>query len=129
MSWEKSGESPCLTRLPADLRSLDQLVERDRGVHGSLIVEVSRQEAIDDEPPVERQRAPGGAHQLEDRRRTICGNGIVEPGPLGDFVRLGHIFEQQKARHVGGRIEPVKPHVLARMLVRSRTTSRSSDAM
>ena len=78
-----------------------------------MVVKVARQKAVDDEPPVERQRAPRRPHQLEDDSRAVRGDGIVPFGMFGERGRLDDIFRQQRARLGGRGVEPVEAHVLA----------------
>ena len=78
-----------------------------------MIVEITRQETIDDQSPVQRVCCTGSSSELEDGSGAVRDDRIEEPRPFGECVRLGDIFEQKEPRLVGRRVEPVEANVLA----------------
>jgi hypothetical protein len=78
-----------------------------------MVVKVARQEAVDDEPPVEGKGPAGRAHDLEHDGRAIRGDRIIKLRMFGQRGRLRSIFDEERAGLLGRRVEPIEAHVLA----------------
>lgn len=72
-------QAGCLSRF-IDMSVFSQIRERQAGIERATVIGIFGKIAVDDEPPVEGNDVTDRAHHLDDGRRAVRRNGVVEFG-------------------------------------------------
>ena len=113
MSREKSGLRPAALARSAIWGALPQIRERQTGIERAALIGVFGKISIDDEPPVEWDHITDGPHHLDDGRRAVGRDRVVEFRRRGKCIGILHILEQQRAGGLRRRSETIDLDIFA----------------